>query len=59
MNRIADDEERHAELAWRMLAWAVRTNDEAKSMLATLLSSLDRDDAFVRDLVLPCASALV
>ena len=58
---IADDEDRHAELAWRMLAWAVRGGGAtARAALATALRDLaPSDDPAVADLVLPCTAALL
>jgi len=53
--RIAADEERHAELAWRSLAWAVRTGGEAAR--DALLAALDA--RAVSELVSSCARALI
>lgn len=40
--RIADDEERHAELAWRVLGWLVAAGgDEARDALSRALATLD------------------
>lgn len=36
---IARDELRHAELGWRVLAWAVRRSDEARRTLVALLAA--------------------
>ena len=60
IDSIADDEERHAELAWRTLAWAVRVGgDEAKTALhQAVLETEGRSGAGIREVVLPCAVAL-
>ncbi len=65
LERIADDEERHAELAWKMLAWACSAGGErVLDALRTAGRSLDcaqgtalRRDA-VRTIGLPCLAAL-
>jgi hypothetical protein len=59
---IADDEKRHAELAWRTLAWAVRAGGEAarhavREELDAALTK--RTEHAVRDVVEPCARALL
>lgn len=64
LTRIADDEERHAELAWRMLAWALRTGGAcARAALERAAADAGRaaapGDRVVFDLALPCAAALV
>lgn len=71
---MAEDEERHAELAWRIVAWALRTGgDEVASVLArakdevvTELVSLTHDVAapelratVLREVVLPCTVAML
>lgn len=58
---IADEEERHAELAWRMLAWGVREGGESAVLaLERAVSKVDGDGAdVVRDIVLPCVRALI
>ncbi|HEX7602280.1 MAG TPA: hypothetical protein VF316_11770 [Polyangiaceae bacterium] len=59
---IAADEERHAELAWRTLAWLVREGgDAARRSLETTLAgcvATDGQEAF-EAIVLPCAAALL
>lgn len=62
--RIADDEERHAELAWRTLAWALAAGgDEVRRALHAELAALapdgDTRGAVLRDLVRPCLTALL
>jgi hypothetical protein len=59
--RIADDEERHAELAWRVVDWALREGKEAaaRAVRAELASAARHDDAMTRGLVVPCAEALL
>lgn len=57
---IADDEERHAELAWRMLAWALRAGGpSARAALEETIRRTADEDVVVRDVVLPCARALL
>lgn len=57
--QIADDEERHAELAWRMLAWAVRHDPTGKMALRAAMADLCKTDPVVREIVIPCAEALL
>jgi hypothetical protein len=58
---IADDEERHAELAWKTVAWALRTGGHdvhdavAAAARAALASSTDDD--VLREIVRPCIEA--
>lgn len=65
LGRIADDEERHAELAWRAVAWAVRTGGaEVKDALARSLARLEALPAMIENAVFstviaPCAQALL
>lgn len=63
LERMASDEERHVELAFRMLAWAVRAGGSgARARLASAIDSLDvrsRERAVVAAVVLPCARALL
>jgi hypothetical protein len=63
LERIADDEERHVELAFRTLAWAVRTGGApAQRALEHAIESLHpmiRSRTIVADVVLPCALALL
>ena len=58
---IADEEERHAELAWRTLAWGVRAGGtSALRALERAMVEVDADASeIVRDVVLPCARALI
>jgi hypothetical protein len=61
LTQIADDEERHAELAWRTIAWALRTGgDDVRQALeaaaATAFASTREDDV-VREIVRPCIEA--
>ena len=63
--RIARDEERHAELAWRTLAWAVREGGDpvretirAALASARIPASLLAERAFA-SVIAPCATALV
>jgi hypothetical protein len=65
--RIADDEERHAELAWRTLAWAVRAGGahvlrQLSRALAELAPARAADAVRARvleELIEPCARALL
>jgi len=61
IDSIAEDEERHAELAWRTLAWAVRAGgDQARHALdQVLLAVIGRSDVAIRDVIVPCAHALI
>jgi hypothetical protein len=61
LTTIADDEERHAELAWRTIAWALRAGgDDVRHALAaaasTAFASTPEDDV-VREIVRPCIEA--
>lgn len=69
LSGIAEDEERHAELAWRTLSWALaKAGPEARASLA---AAVDRLEASAREaaaesyrraldeVVVPCARALV
>jgi len=63
---MADDEERHAELAWRIVAWARRTGGEtvARALDETMrgLAPPETQTALrarvLREVVFPCAAAL-
>jgi hypothetical protein len=65
--RIVSDEERHAELAWRTVAWALRTGGPAvrtrvEIELARALSETDPESTrseVMRELIEPCARALL
>jgi len=58
--RIADDEQRHAELAWRIVAWAVRRSPTAAQALAEEMAAVAHDDdEAIRSVVMPCATALL
>lgn len=56
---IADDEARHAELAWRTLAWIVRAHPSCVPDLERAIAALDPRRAVVAEIVLPCARALL
>ena len=58
---IADDEDRHAELAWRTLAWGIRSGGTpARAALAAALRELaPSEDPALAQLVRPCAAALL
>jgi len=55
---IAEDEERHADLAWRTLAWAVRESEEAREALLEAIANVRSDHPVVTEVVIPCALAL-
>jgi hypothetical protein len=65
--RIVSDEERHAELAWRTVAWALRTGDQAvrtrvEAELTRALWETDPESTrseLMRELIEPCARALM
>jgi hypothetical protein len=63
LSEIAQDEERHAELAWRTLAWAVRVGGAPVSRaLATALEderAKNRGDVVFEAVVAPCAETLL
>jgi hypothetical protein len=61
LERIVADEARHAELAWRTVAWALEAGgapvrEAVAAAFARLQGSADSD---VREVVLPCARALL
>ncbi len=58
---IAEDEERHAELAWRTLAWVVRVGGPAarEALDEALRTARRSPDPVMRDVIVPCASALL
>lgn len=62
---VADDEERHAELAWKIVAWAVRTGgDTVKPALAEAVARAaampeHAQHPVFTTVVLPCANALL
>jgi hypothetical protein len=55
LHDIADDESRHAELAWRFVAWALER--EPTSVAAMLRQELQREQARLTALLVPPASA--
>jgi hypothetical protein len=65
--RIAADEQRHAELAWRTLAWLLDGADDATQRFAgrcfeDAIAAPERDDVrrqAIREVVEPCAAALL
>lgn len=60
--RIADDEDRHVALAWRMLAWAVETGGApARAALEEALEATAAPDAdmVVETIIIPCTRALL
>jgi hypothetical protein len=60
LSTIADEEERHAELAWRMLAWGVRAGGErSRAALEEAVRRIDDEGPIVRWVVLPCVRALL
>lgn len=59
LTKIAADEERHTELAWRTLAWIVRAHPSCVPDLERAISRLDPNHTVVVEIVLPCARALL
>lgn len=63
--RVAADEERHAELAWRAVAWAVRAGgDVAREALEDAFDRISQNDAIAAhglfsSVIAPCAEALL
>jgi hypothetical protein len=58
--QICEDETRHAELAWAILAWCARRGDSALvERLGQELAKLDRDDAVIANVVAPCLGDLL
>lgn len=63
LRAIADDEARHAELAWRTLGWCLESGGERVG--AAILGGVDRleiqggGERALTDVVLPCARALL
>jgi hypothetical protein len=68
LDAIAEDEERHAELAWSIVAWAIATggSDVARAIgdaRLAALNELPRRDELARsvllDVIVPCADAVL
>lgn len=60
LERIAEDEERHVEVAFRTLAWCVRAGgEEARRALERAIDRASSKRAVITDVVLPCARALL
>jgi hypothetical protein len=61
LEAIADDEERHAELAWKTVAWALRAGGgEVRDAIATAAGAAftsSPPDEIVRQVVRPCIEA--
>jgi hypothetical protein len=58
--RIAADEQRHAELAFRFVRWALEHGDQAvRATVRAAVASPPRCDAASRQVVLPCLAALL
>ena len=61
--RIAGDEERHAALAWRVIAWAISQHRGARDIFSAAVERLaakaKADDDAVQHVVIPCAYALL
>jgi len=57
LRSIADDEVRHAELAWSIVAWCVRSEPAIVHELRALLAEQPQTDV-VREVVTPCLAAL-
>jgi hypothetical protein len=59
-SRIAADEQRHAELAFRFLRWAFeREPRTTRACVAAALSAAQRSSPIVRDVIEPCLEALL
>ena len=62
---VAEDEERHAELAWKIVAWAVRTGGEnvkqalAEAVARAIAAPEHAQHPVFNAVVLPCANALL
>jgi hypothetical protein len=67
LREIADDEERHAELAWRSLAWAIErggapVRDAIRAARRVLLDDVPDDprlQGILGEVILPCVDALL
>ncbi|MEO9231703.1 MAG: ferritin-like domain-containing protein [Polyangiaceae bacterium] len=65
LGRVAADEESHAELAWRAVAWAVRAGgDQARDALEESFARIAATDAIAShnlfaSVIAPCAEALL
>ncbi len=58
--QIASDEQRHAELAFRFVRWALeRDHDGVAERIETALAEGERISASVRDVAVPCLEALL
>jgi hypothetical protein len=69
--KMADDEDRHAELAWRIVAWAMRSGDpevaralasaqaEVIDELTSLTSGNELRATVLREVVIPCSMSLL
>jgi len=59
LTRIADDEARHAELAWKTVAWAVSKDPSIVSSLRAAADRARTDAPVWRDVIDPALSAVV
>jgi hypothetical protein len=60
LERIAEDEERHVELAFRTLAWCVRAGGtDARAALERAVLRVRSTRAVIAEVVIPCARALL
>jgi hypothetical protein len=64
LERIADDEARHAALAWRFVAWMLGQRPQLRSVVAEVFAQVDVPIAWerrvgLRELVEPCAAQLL
>jgi hypothetical protein len=60
LDRIAEDEERHVELAFRTLAWCVRAGGrDARAALEDALLRVRSTRPVITEVVIPCARALL
>jgi hypothetical protein len=59
VDRMADDEERHANLAWRILRFCMEMDPRSTVEVTRKFLSTLGDDALAEEVVVPCASQLI
>jgi hypothetical protein len=59
VERMADDEERHAHLAWRILRFCMEIDPRSTIEVTQQFLSTLGDDALAEEVVVPCASELI
>jgi hypothetical protein len=57
--RIADDERRHAELGWRIVAWGLQRDPQLVRVLEEQLALLDGGAEAMQQVVIPATKALI